>query len=535
MQVGRFNGINLLTDCPGTVSRHPKPNIASMNDPKQPSDIAREALKRLAVRHLQPTPANYQACYNEIAGVPNVLPFPEVPLRHLATQLLPRNKRQQQSLDLLDSAIGRRSWQCVTDALNTFAQAGVVSPPAKSRSASVASLPAEFASRLARLVEGVLPALGDDNSRVAGMASELLQMLKQTTVELPSVQELLANLAYQMCAAAEEQVEIKGALLKLLHMIIENIGELSVDDSWFKGQIDGLLAAVAPPLTLRHLDEMERRLRDVMERQGRAKSRSVQAQAEMRHMLAEFIERLANMNRSSSEFEGRIEESARQIARVSSVDDLRPLLDDVIKATHAMAEETAQSREQLKTLQDKVLITESELMQLHQELDNASALARHDPLTDALNRKGLDEALAREVSSMRRKDLPLSISLLDVDNFKKLNDRLGHDVGDGALIHLTDVTRRNLRPSDTLARYGGEEFVILMPDTTLEQGVEAMTRLQRELTKSFYLSGNEKILITFSAGVAQLTPDETGTDAIRRADQAMYLAKRSGKNRVMGG
>uniref|UniRef100_Q478Y5 diguanylate cyclase n=1 Tax=Dechloromonas aromatica (strain RCB) TaxID=159087 RepID=Q478Y5_DECAR len=517
------------------MSRHPKPNIASMNDPKQPSDIAREALKRLAVRHLQPTPANYQACYNEIAGIPNILPFPEVPLRHLATQLSPRNKRQQQSLDLLDSAIGRRSWQCVTDALNTFAQAGVVSPPAEPASSSVESLPGEFASKLARLVEGVLPALGDDNSRVAGMANELLLMLKQTTVELTSVQELLANLAYQMCAAAEEQVEIKGALLKLLHMIIENIGELSVDDSWFKGQIDGLLAAVAPPLTLRHLDEMERRLRDVMERQGRAKSRSVQAQAEMRHMLAEFIERLATMNRSSSEFEGRIEESARQIERVSSVDDLRPLLDDVIRATHAMAEETAQSREQLKTLQDKVLITESELMQLHQELDNASALARHDPLTDALNRKGLDEALAREVSSMRRKDLPLSISLLDVDNFKKLNDRLGHDAGDGALIHLADVTRSNMRPSDTLARYGGEEFVVLMPDTTLEQGIEAMTRLQRELTKAIYLSGNEKILITFSAGVAQLAPDETGTDAIRRADQAMYLAKRSGKNRVMGG
>eukprot|EP00825_Cyclidium_porcatum_P045791 TRINITY_DN7053_c0_g1_i1.p2 TRINITY_DN7053_c0_g1~~TRINITY_DN7053_c0_g1_i1.p2 ORF type:complete len:177 (-),score=26.58 TRINITY_DN7053_c0_g1_i1:899-1429(-) len=163
------------------------------------------------------------------------------------------------------------------------------------------------------------------------------------------------------------------------------------------------------------------------------------------------------------------------------------------------------------------------------------ALARHDPLTSALNRKGLDEALVREVSSMRRKDLPLSVSLLDIDNFKKLNDRLGHDAGDGALVHLADVTRSTMRPSDTLARYGGEEFVVLMPDTTLEQGIEAMTRLQRELTRAIYLSGREKILITFSAGVAQLGPDEPGADAIRRADQAMYLAKRAGKNRVMGG
>ena len=105
--------------------------------------------------------------------------------------------------------------------------------------------------------------------------------------------------------------------------------------------------------------------------------------------------------------------------------------------------------------------------------------------------------------------------------------------------HLVAVNGKRLaefaqRPSDTLARYGGEEFVILMPDTAQAEGIEAMTRLQRELTKAFYLSGKERVLITFSAGVAQLGRDETGADAIRRADQAMYLAKRAGKNRVMG-
>jgi diguanylate cyclase len=90
-----------------------------------------------------------------------------------------------------------------------------------------------------------------------------------------------------------------------------------------------------------------------------------------------------------------------------------------------------------------------------------------------------------------------------------------------------------MRPQDTLARYGGEEFVVLMPDTPFEKGVEAMTRLQRELTKRFFMAGTEKLLITFSAGVAQLSPDEAGMEAIRRADEAMYLAKRSGKNRVV--
>ena len=91
-----------------------------------------------------------------------------------------------------------------------------------------------------------------------------------------------------------------------------------------------------------------------------------------------------------------------------------------------------------------------------------------------------------------------------------------------------------MRPQDTLARYGGEEFVILMPDTALDKGIEAMTRLQRELTKRFFLAGVDKVLITFSAGVAQLAPNEESPSAIKRADQAMYMAKRAGKNRVLG-
>jgi diguanylate cyclase len=310
---------------------------------------------------------------------------------------------------------------------------------------------------------------------------------------------------------------------------------LSLDDSWLKGQVDGLLAAVEPPLTLRHLDEMERRLRDVMAKQGEAKHRSVEAQEELRLMLSAFIERLSAMSESSSTFQGRIEGCAQKIEQVKNVEDLAPLLKDVLSATRVMTEETSGAREQLKSLQERVMATEAELVQLHIELDNASALARHDSLTDTLNRKGLDEALTREIAGVRRKDSLLSICLLDIDNFKKLNDRLGHDVGDNALIHLANVARSCMRPTDTLARYGGEEFVILMPDTPLDSGIEAMVRLQRELTKAFFLSGKERVLITFSAGVAQLTADETGADAIKRADQAMYLAKRAGKNRVLSG
>ena len=126
-----------------------------------------------------------------------------------------------------------------------------------------------------------------------------------------------------------------------------------------------------------------------------------------------------------------------------------------------------------------------------------------------------------------------TVGLLDIDNFKKLNDQFGHAVGDAALVHLAQVTRDAIRPQDTLARYGGEEFVVLLPNTPLDDAVSAMVRVQRELTRRFFLNNNEKLLVTFSCGVAELNQEEMPYDALKRADEAMYLAKRAGKNRVV--
>jgi diguanylate cyclase len=345
---------------------------------------------------------------------------------------------------------------------------------------------------------------------------------------------MLADFSHRLSFAAEDQAEIKLSLLKLLHLIIENIGELSVDDSWLKGQTDALKVAAQPPLTLRRLDDVERRLKDVIFKQTEAKGRAMEAQEELRQMLATFIERLSQMSESSSSYHGQMEESMRQIEQAKKIEEIAPVLREVISATRSMAVESLGVRDELRSMREKTQATEAELVKLHRELDRVSSQARHDTLTGVLNRQGLDEALNREISSVRRKDAPLSVSLLDIDNFKKLNDSKGHAVGDAALSHLATVARECIRPQDTLARYGGEEFVILLPDTTLAQGIEAMTRLQRELSKRFFLAGSEKVLITFSAGVAQVAADEAGSDAIKRADQAMYLAKRAGKNRVIG-
>ena len=525
---------------------------------KKPFEIARETLKQLTLRKLAPTPINYQRIYSEIAGLPIEPPFPADRLRDIAMALPTKTPGQQRQRGLLESSINNLNWDGVKSALMAY---GGFSPAAPEPGKAVASVPlveaakpaapslvepepappitapaltSDFFSQIARMIEYALPAMGQDDERFLEQTQTLIKALRQPNADAVSVKQMLVNYGHRLSFAAEDQAEIKNVLLKLLHLIIENISHLSMDDGWLKGQVDALMAVCAPPLTLRRLDDVEQRLKDVIFKQTEAKTRAVQAQEEMRQMLATFVDRLAAMSQSTGSFHDKLEESARLIEQARTITDIAPVLKDVVGATRSMAHDSESARNELQSMKKRAEATEAELVKLHQELDRVSSQARHDPLTGALNRQGLDEALNREVSKFKRQDSPLCMALLDIDNFKKLNDTLGHATGDVALAHLAGVAREVMRPQDTLARYGGEEFVILLPDTPLDKGIEAMTRLQRELTKRFFLAGTEKVLITFSAGVAQLATDETGPDAIKRADQAMYLAKRAGKNRVLG-
>lgn len=515
---------------------------------KRSFEIARETLKQLTVRKLVPTPANYQSVYNEIAGIPSVQPFPADFLRDLSQSLPLKTPGQQKQKGLLDYAIDRLSWDGVKSALVAYGAFSPVVAPDSGTPALTASTPllaeqlpsnppaltAEFFVQIARLIEYAQPALGTDDERFVEQTGLLLQAMRKSDADAFTLKTMLVNYSHRLSFAAEDQAEIRKGLLKLLHLVFTNIGELSLDEQWLKGQMDALMSVSTPPLSLRRLDELERLLVDVIFKQKDAKYKALEAQDEMRRMLAAFIERLAQMTQSTGTFQTKLEESARLIEQAKSIAEIAPVLKEVVGTTRSMAQESQLSREQLCAMQERAKQTEAELAKLHKELDKVSLQARHDALTGALNRKGLDEALNREISTMRRNESALSVALLDIDNFKKLNDTLGHATGDVALTHLASVAKECMRPQDTLARYGGEEFVILLPDTPLDKGIEAMTRLQRELTKRFFLAGADKVLITFSAGVAQVAADEEPADAIRRADQAMYLAKRAGKNRVLG-
>lgn len=400
----------------------------------------------------------------------------------------------------------------------------------------VGDLPATAAQLLAFLLQKAILPIVSENAALSAEAREIAEVVAGMEANGLCSQELSArlhSLTDKIEWAEEDQRAIRQGLLSLLRLIVDNISELVVDDSWLRGQL-GLVAEVfANPLDIRMLAEVERRLRAVIDKQTRLKRQLTDAQARLKDMLAGFVDRLARFSTSTDQYHDTLVRCARDIKQADNISDLANVVELMLSETQEVQETARRSSEELNTLRQEVESANHHIVRLQRELDETSEMVRHDPLTGTLNRKGLDEALEREIAVARRRATPLCIALLDIDNFKQLNDTFGHRTGDEALRHLATVMRESLRPQDLVGRYGGEEFVILLPDTDEQHALSAIGRLQRELTKRFFLAENRRLLITFSAGLALLGAAEDPYRAIDRADKAMYAAKRAGKNRVL--
>ncbi len=167
-------------------------------------------------------------------------------------------------------------------------------------------------------------------------------------------------------------------------------------------------------------------------------------------------------------------------------------------------------------------------------------LAATDTLTRAYNRNKFNEELWREINRYRRTQAPLSITLMDLDDFKTINDRFGHLQGDRVLVQFARAIRHEIRVTDVFARWGGEEFALLLPATTSAQAGELAQRLLR-VTNLLHLespvlhdpSQVERVPVHCSFGITEMRPDDTIETLVQRADRMLYLAKEAGRNRIV--
>jgi diguanylate cyclase (GGDEF)-like protein len=207
------------------------------------------------------------------------------------------------------------------------------------------------------------------------------------------------------------------------------------------------------------------------------------------------------------------------------VEGLRRGAHDYLKKPFEPAELIARvsAAVRLKVLQDELRLRNAEL----------DALGRIDSLTGLFNRRHGVESLARQISMVRRHDLPLTVLMIDLDHFKTVNDRFGHPGGDAVLCELAARLRLCLRTEDVAARWGGEEFMLVLPATDLQGAIALAERIRSSVKADpFTIDADRKCDITLSIGCAAFAGGEPDA-LVKRADEALYEAKEAGRDRVV--
>lgn len=542
--------------------------------PKTPTDIARETFKRLAVERIAPTPAAYKKLYVEISGVDDDEPVKvEVPKINSINTLDPNeaenllskfaNSLQKSSGELANfghrfsRALKAKDWDDFGKGLNELANKVGNKPsinlvePIATTPATINALPKRISlvddepeenqtesllkDLLFRTLGMALSSLLKPNPALATESESLANAVKTAVseAEFNSINSRLKQLCFQIELKSGDTAEQQELLLRLFSLLLENVRELLDDDNWLRGQIEVVQNLIAGPIDHRALQEATRSLKDVIYKQGALKHSLAESKTSVKNMMATFIDRLDVMTSTTTNYQQKISGFSKEISNTRNTAEVEHIIREILNETETIQSEASRSQQIMLAAQKEVKEAEIRIKELEDKLSQMSELVREDQLTGSLNRRGMDDIFEREADRADRRGTSLCIAMLDLDNFKKLNDTHGHAAGDEALIHVVRIVKQTLRSIDVIARYGGEEFLIVMPETSLDEAAKAMTRVQRELTTHFFTANDQRLFITFSAGVALRASHETQDSVVKRADKAMYEAKKTGKNRVI--
>ena len=256
---------------------------------------------------------------------------------------------------------------------------------------------------------------------------------------------------------------------------------------------------------------------------------------ELTSVVQVLRETLADLAGQAKSFNVDLMRSTDRIGTLANVDDIRELkrliASEARELKHAVVE---------KQRRDDVLFTQmsKRVDALQTQLAEAQKQAELDALTEIANRRGFDRAIKEWSLLAGTSKQPFSVAIVDIDDFKRINDTHGHQIGDRVLLGLAQRLVEDAGEQQFVARIGGEEFAVLFRATTMESAVERMTSTIKRvagLDYVFRIDGeDQRLRFTISAGVTEFNPGEAVEDTVKRADRALYEAKRAGKNRAVG-
>lgn len=264
-----------------------------------------------------------------------------------------------------------------------------------------------------------------------------------------------------------------------------------------------------------------------------SKAYLLERETELKEVITLLQEALKTISGENKSFHGKLMTTTDRLSKLTELDDIRTLKSRIIAEVDAlkrMAEEKQRQEENYSSeLAKKVEM-------LTEQLNRTKEQAEKDSLTGVANRRAFDDVINDWIKKHRKSRRSFTLAMVDLDDFKRVNDEHGHSVGDRVLKRAAVALRSGIRDTDFVARYGGEEFVVLFADTELEHAESRLADVVRQIAESkfCYESNGEKrwIAFTLSGGITEFGRADSAKQLIRRADEALYQAKKSGKNCV---
>ena len=243
---------------------------------------------------------------------------------------------------------------------------------------------------------------------------------------------------------------------------------------------------------------------------------------------------IATLGTENRDYNLKVYEQSEQIEAITMLDDIKAIKNKLKKEVESIQATVRKKQGQDKLQMDALA---KQINSLNLELKKVKTKGMTDDLTKAYNRGAFDSYIRKILDQNTIKHSPFSLLMLDIDDFKKINDSYGHQIGDRVLVALVSKCTEFIRDEDFLARYGGEEFVIVLPGASHRNALKKAQRLLKAIAGTLYTTDEEKkgegLSITVSIGVSSFGKSDSVSTVIGRADKALYQAKRTGKNRVV--